>query len=374
MEKKIEFEEKLERVRRFLAEEKLGGVLLNAQHNFAWMTCGGRNGIDQSRDLGAGTLLIRRDGQRFVLASKIEMPRLLDEELKEFDFEPVAFGWEEEKSSPAFVVEKARTLLESGAALGSDIPIGGDARMIEGVWARLRYSLTEAEIARSRVLGRDAGQAIGELSGSLTPGLTEQEIARRAADALAARGASAVVALVAADDRLSRFRHPVPTARQWENVVMIAVCARRSGLTVSLSRIVCAGPIQQELQRRTEATARVNAKLLAATKLGATGAALYKVAARAYADEGFPGEEHLHHQGGAIGYRTREWVAHPYNSEQVQIRQAFAWNPSITGTKVEETCLAFADHCEVITASPNWPSISVEVEGTHYELPGVLTL
>jgi hypothetical protein len=103
--------------------------------------------------------------------------------------------------------------------------------------------------------------------------------------------------------------------------------------------------------------------LLAATKPGVTGAALYEVAARAYVEEGFPREEQLHHQGGAIGYRTREWVAHPYNTEQVHPRQAFAWNPSITGTKVEETCIAFDDCCEVITASPDWPSVSVEAGG-----------
>jgi Xaa-Pro aminopeptidase len=370
----LEFEEKLERVAGFLAAENLGGVLLNAQHNFAWLTCGGRNGVDQSRDPGVGTLLVRRDGRRFVLASKIEMARLLAEELNGRDWEPVEFGWAEEKASPAFVADRAQTLLKVGARLGADLPIGGDVRVVEGALTRLRYSLTDAEIERYRALGRDAGVAIGEVAGALKPGLSELEIARRAADALAAYGASAVVALVAADERLSQFRHPVPTVRQWEKVVMIAVCARRGGLTASLSRIVCAGPVPDELLHRTEATVRVNAKLLAATKNGLTGAALYEVAARAYAGEGFHGEEQLHHQGGAIGYRTREWVAHPFNAEQVQPPQAFAWNPSITGTKVEETCIAFNGHCEVITATPDWPAISVEVEGVRYELPGVLAL
>lgn len=369
----LEFEEKLERIARFLAAENLGGVLLNAQHNFAWLTCGGRNGVDQSRDPGVGTLLVRRDNRRFVLASKIEMARLLAEELRGQDWEPVEFGWAEEKASSAFVADQARALLGDSAALGADLPVG-EAQGVEGALTRLRYSLTDAELERYRALGRDAGVAIGEVARSLTPGLTEREIARRVADALAAFGASAVVALVAADERLSQFRHPVPTTRQWEKVVMIAVCARRGGLTASLSRIVCPGRVPDELLRRTGATARVNAKLLAATKPGVTGAALYEVATRAYADEGFPGEEQLHHQGGAIGYRTREWVAHPHNTEQVQPPQAFAWNPSITGTKVEETCIAFDDHCEVITASPGWPTISMEVEGVRYELPGVLAL
>ena len=147
---------------------------------------------------------------------------------------------------------------------------------------------------------------------------------------------------------------------------------RRAGLIASLTRIVCAGCVPEELRRRTHAAARVNARLLAATRPGATGAELYGTAARAYAEEGFAGEEHLHHQGGACGYRTRDWVAHPLSAEAVQPRQAFAWNPSITGTKVEETCLALADEVEVITTSPDWPSLQVEVKGRHYCLPDVL--
>jgi antitoxin VapB len=101
---------------------------------------------------------------------------------------------------------------------------------------------------------------------------------------------------------------------------------------------------------------------------------LYEVAARAYAAEGFAGEERLHHQGGACGYRTRDWVAHPSSREQVQLRQAFAWNPSVTGTKVEETGIAFADEVEMITSTPAWPQLEVEVNGRTYLSPDILSL
>ena len=67
-------------------------------------------------------------------------------------------------------------------------------------------------------------------------------------------------------------------------------------------------------------------------------------------------------------------VAHPLCAERVQKQQAFAWNPSITGTKVEETCIAFADRCEIITASPDWPSIAVEIDEQRYDLPDVLSV
>ena len=107
---------------------------------------------------------------------------------------------------------------------------------------------------------------------------------------------------------------------------------------------------------RTESTARVFGRLLDATREGARGRELFDIAARAYDEAGFAGEERRHHQGGAIGYRSREWVAHPASEEVVHARQAFAWNPSITGTKVEDTALLTENGCELITSTPTWPT------------------
>ncbi|MEP6787987.1 MAG: aminopeptidase P family N-terminal domain-containing protein, partial [Acidobacteriota bacterium] len=77
-----ELEEKTERLAAMLAREDLDAVLLNAQHNFAWLTGGGSNGIDLSRENGAANLLVAADGRRFVIANNIEIPRLLAEELR----------------------------------------------------------------------------------------------------------------------------------------------------------------------------------------------------------------------------------------------------------------------------------------------------
>ncbi len=241
---------------------------------------------------------------------------------------------------------------------------------MDGEIARARYELTAAEVDRFKALGRDAGKAIGDMARKVEPGMTEREVARRAVDALAAVGVDSMVTLVAADDRLKRFRHPVPTDLQWKKVLMIVVCARRGGLIASLTRIVCDGAIPEDLANRTRGSAFVNARLFDGTKPGVTGRELYELAALAYSEAGFPGEEHLHHQGGATGYRTRDWVAHPLSTEKVQNAQAFAWNPSITGSKVEETCIAFEDGIEIITATPGWPSIPIEVEGRPYLLAG----
>lgn len=368
-----EIEEKTERLVRLCSDESLGGVLINSQSNFSWLSAGGTNGVDRSREAGVSTLFVRRDGRRFILASKIEMARMLTEEVSGKSYEPVEFPWEQEKANSALVVELAKSLTSDGLPFGSDLPFAG-TQLVEGAIARARYKLTAPEVDRFKALGRDAGEAIGRMARSVGPGLSENEVAHRANDALAAIGAHAVVTLVAADERLARFRHPVPTDLEWRKVLMIVVCARRGGLIASLTRIVSAGPTPEEMRQRTRATATVNTHLFAATRPGVSGSDLYSVAARAYRDAGFAGEEQLHHQGGATGYRTRDWVAHPKSAERVQENQAFAWNPSITGTKVEETCITSAQGVEIITATAGWPSISVSVDGHEYLLPDVLSL
>lgn len=372
MNRENEIAVKTERLARMLAENELGGVLLNSQPNFAWATAGGSNGIDQSRENGAATLFVRNDGRRYMLASRIEMPRILAEEVSPEIFEPVEFAWEDEKSAPDFVLNLAKSLLKTPGQIGADLAFGADARIVEPQIARCRFELTEPEIERYRKLGKDAGETLGNLMKTIAPGESEKEIARRAKGELAARGIDAVVTLVAADDRLERFRHPVPTEKRWEKHIMVVVCARREGLIASLSRIACRGSVSGELQRKTEAVSRVSAKLLAATRPGATGAELYQIAAEAYAAENFPNEINLHHQGGAAGYRTRDWVAHPTNRETVRTNQAFAWNPSISGTKVEETVIVSGDEIETITASPDFPQIGVEIDGREYFSPDIL--
>ena len=357
-----------------LAEHKLGGVLINSQHNFAWLSCGKSNGINLSSENGACFLLVRNDGRKFVLVNNIEMPRLLSEEISAEDFEPIEFAWQEEKASGDFVVEKAKSLLSENKNLASDLFLHKEIIPIENLISACRYSLTEAEIERYRKLGKDAGKAIGNAIKSINAGETEIEIGRKTRNKLAKFNINSVVTLVGADERIEKFRHPIPTENIWKKVLLIAVCAKREGLIANLSRIVCIGEIPSEVNRKTEAAAYVFAKLLSETKPEKSGAQLYEMAANAYAEKKFADEINLHHQGGATGYKTRDWVIHPQSNEKVFLNQAFAWNPSITGTKAEETALLINDEIKLLTQTPDFPSISIEIEGREYFSPDVLSL
>lgn len=356
-----------------LQNENLGGVLLNSQHNFAWLTAGKNNGVDLSRENGAGSLLIRNDGKRFLIANRIEIPRMLAEEVSENDFEPIEFPWEADKINGNFVVETAQNLLD-GKSLAADIFYHPNFRVIEGLIARCRYQLTDDEINRFKNLGKDAGSVFVGLHNKIEVGQTEKEIANIVKFELGKFGINSVVTLVAADERIKNFRHPIPTANVWKKSLMIVICAKRDGLIASLSRIYCIGAISDDLGKRTAAVGGVHAEIMHTAQPNALGKEIFEAIKKAYAEAGFSGEEVKHHQGGACGYKTRDWVAHSESTEQVYLNQAFAFNPSITGTKSEETFLVTENGIEVITTSPNFPTISNTIDGIEYLTPGILVL
>lgn len=360
-----EIDIKVERLCSMLSNTGFGAVLINSQHNFSWITSGASNGIDVSRDAGAASILVSSDGNRYLLASNIEMQRMLAEQVSANDFEPIEYRWQDEKSSPAFVLDSARRL-----AAGEIVTEAA----IESMIAECRSNLTETERTRFRELGRDASAGVMRTISRISPDETEIEIAEKLRHELASAEINSVVTLVAADERISQFRHPVPTAKKFEKTVLLVTCAKRHGLIASLSRMVNVGEPSDELKRKTEATAYVHASLLNTTRIGATGSELYKTAAKSYANKGFAGEIDLHHQGGATGYRTRDWVAHSTSEETVKPNQAFAWNPSVTGTKSEETFIVTENGIEVITASPDFPTIETVLEGTTYSTPDILAI
>jgi antitoxin VapB len=180
------------------------------------------------------------------------------------------------------------------------------------------------------------------------------------------------VLLMAVDNRILKYKHALPRGGRLERFGMVNLCARKWGLVVSITRFVHFGPMPQSLSDGFEAAAKVNAALLHATRAGATAAQLFAVAKDAYAAAGFPGAEELHHQGGATGYGEREWLAAPNGADIVLDRQAFAWNPSARGGKVEDTVLLRNGAIEVLTETTEFPAVESLAGGETYTSAGVL--
>jgi len=203
---------------------------------------------------------------------------------------------------------------------------------------------------------------MGKVCTSLKTGDTENEIAGRLAEDLLAKGIVPTVLLIAADDRISKYRHPIPTDKKVKKYVMVVLCGRKWGLIVSLTRLVHFGKISAELRRKHNATTEVDARFILSTRPGAKVSDIFRCALQTYKNTGFADEWRLHHQGGATGYEGRDYKGTLDCKEVVQENQAFAWNPSITGTKSEDTIIALPDRTKIISPVPDWPMIEARCD------------
>jgi Xaa-Pro aminopeptidase len=163
-------------------------------------------------------------------------------------------------------------------------------------------------------------------------------------------GVRVPVVLAAADGRLTRYRHPLPSDTPIRSRVMLVLVAERWGLHVALTRIREFEPPGADLARRIEAVCAVQAAMHGATRPGATLGDVIGAGQAAYTAAGYADEWRDHHQGGTIGYQARERVALPGDPTVIEPGMAFAWNPSIAGAKAEDTLVLDGGGQRVVTA------------------------
>lgn len=361
-----ELETKLARIRALLDLHHLDGLLLQRVSSFAWASCGALSYINTATTTGQAFLFITREGGRYLITNNIEAPHYDKEEgLK-------AQGWEF-RLAPWYGPNPAVGELSKGMKIGADMAYP-DALDLSTEVARLRTDLTPAEQERMRTVSTIGAQALGAAALAVKPGMSEMEIAALIELETQQRAAQPIVALVATDRRIFDFRHPLPTEKKLERYAMLIVCARRQGLVCSATRLVHFGKLPEEVRRKAEATARVDAQVIAATRPGRTLGEIFTDLQGAYAAAGYDGEWQLHHQGGSAGYEPREFLGVPGSPEVVKLGQAFAWNPSITGTKSEDTILVTPTGSEVLTVTPGWPLLPVMVGERTFHRPAILEI
>ena len=362
-----ELGEKHTRLQQWLAESGYDGVLLRRHENLAWISAGQLQArVGLLSETGVVALLLLRDGRSFSLAPNNEADRFADEELPGLDYEPVVGPW-----YGFDLTATARQL--GGANLAADCATG-TLPVVD--LSSLRAPLLPSEIARLRVLGKLTAEAVAEVLLAVQPGVSEYEMEAWTAGRLLRVGVLPSVLLMATDDRILKYKHAVARGHKLERFGMLNLCTRRWGLVVSITRFVHFGRLPAQLAQGFHVAAQVNAALQHATRTEATADSLFRIAADAYAQAGFPGEEQLHHQGGACGYLEREWVALPGGAQTVREPEAFAWNPSCRGGKVEDTTLATGEKIdgtiEVLTRTPTLPEVTTEAAGSLYATAGVL--
>ncbi len=366
-------------IQAFLREKGYDGILLSRADNFAMATGGKRNYIWRYSDIGANSLFITREGEAHFVGTNIEEPRLMAEELGTLGCGVKSFLWFEDSAAEAARKAFSGNLVSDDGSLGANV---------NGELAVLRALLTETELEKYRRLGQLAAEAMTATLGQIQKGMTEADIAAVLIAEGAKRRCHVPVALVAADERIAQFRHPLPTAgplisgslkeKKVEGYVMVVGCFMREGLVVSMTRFKQTGALPEGISDAMARICGVDAVMQEASEPGKTLGDVFGQCMHAYKKLGFPDKEwHNHHQGGPTGYAGRTCRATPGETFPVldtrwpqRVREvlgqefgfgaAFAWNPSARGVKSEDTFILRPDGGkEIVTRTPELPEVDL---------------
>ena len=363
---KEELAEKELRIQKLLAAKDLAGVCFFKFMNFSWFTGGGTNRVVTGSEAGCAVILLL-EGRKYLISPSNEIERIMAEQVAGQGFEPVTYYWYEK---PLDVIKK----LAGDKKLGTDLPQPG-MEPLGLELDRLRFSLTEGEIAKARELAHICSQSVAQACVSVKAGMTEHEIAALVSKDLLAQGVRPAVMLVGTDERVFTCRHPVPTDKRLEKYCLISIVGEKYGLHMTLTRSVYLGQVPPELKERMLKVIDVEGAMLINTKLGVTSEVPFQAGVAAFAQAGYPDEWRNHHQGGAVGYGPREYRAGEGRIEDIYPNQMFGWNPTLQGTKSEETILVQGEGApEILTSVPKWwPVVTVNpAPGVAWERPLIL--
>jgi Xaa-Pro aminopeptidase len=357
--------EKLERVRSFLETKGFSAMILGRRDNFAWLTGGGDSTVVRSSERGFALLVVTRDRLHLV-AQTMDGPRILEEEMLGIPAQPAFLRWHDESR------EKKALALAGGGRIAADFPLEG-AEALPGEIARLHYPLTGPDMERCRAIGAASEAIIAGVAAALRPGMTEREVEAMFLGEYARAGMACDVLLVGTDERIARFRHPVPTARKIGRFVLLHPAVQCGGLHANVTRMVWFGDrVPEDIARKYTAACRIAAAAISLSTPGRSFASILEVQKKLYASQGFPEEWHNHFQGGITGYQLADPTLCMDPEAVVSANQAFDWFVTITGVKVEELSLAGPRGHEVPSVSGKWPTTTYMHDGQGVALPDIL--
>ncbi|TPV52387.1 M24 family metallopeptidase [Pseudarthrobacter phenanthrenivorans] len=222
-----------------------------------------------------------------------------------------------------------------------------------------RQHLLPGESARYAQLSAEVATVMTDVLSTARPETTEFDLVSGLAGGVVAAGAEPLVLLCNGSSR-SEFRHPLASRSPLGRRAMAVVCARRDGMVANITRWIrfdAGTPQERDAEARIAA---VEADIFDATVPGARLDRIFSEIQAAYARHGFGADQwEQHHQGGPAGYAGRDPRVTAAATDTVVLNQAFTWNPSGPGVKIEDTVQLTESGLHVLTVDPRWPSATV---------------
>lgn len=361
-----EFAERQRRTRELLEKRGARGVVIGRRDNFSWATAGG-DGVLQLTSERAVAFLVVTPERTVLVSYAMDSDRLMEEQLAGLDIQPAVMRWPDGDLG-AHAVQLAGS--DEGTVL-ADVPLPGSELV---ALHSLHHPLTTLDRLRLRWLGQLVDQVVADVAGTLRPGMAEREVAADMGARFMSAGVTPHELMVGVDDRIRRYRHPVPTHAQLHRYALLHPTVSRWGLHAITTRSVHFGSPPKELRRRIDACGEVEAVSVLASRPGRTFGDVHQLRVDRYAELGHPGEETAHFQGGVTGYLLYD-PAHVTRPEaSITDGMALDWFVSIRGAKTEDTILVESDETTVLTATGAWPLVPRGSDGSQVRLPELLIL
>ncbi len=361
MNREEDVERKLNSLKEYMHDRDADGALITSVENFAWATSGARSYIALSDKDGIASLFVTKD-RSYVISQNPETKRLKREELPQ-NFSVVEYPWFAKLDDMiAQMADGTKILYEEDSEFNNFL-------------FRNRVRLSSYEQERYADVGEKTARALEKGMRDLTPEMTEIQSKAVIENELSKEGLDTLLVLVFGERSRSLYRHNLPRNVKIGEKCFVSVCTKMYGLVISATRAVEFRK-DEEFERQHEVNSQIDSEIINASFEKSLMSQIFFMIEKSYESHGYPEEWKLHHQGGIAGYKTREFVAIPHFPFEIGEGVAFAWNPTITGTKSEDTYVRTEKGMKLLSVdnSGTWPYLEFEINGRKYRRPDILTL
>jgi Xaa-Pro dipeptidase len=362
-----EFELKKKRLTDYMSKKNIEAVLLTKKSNYFWLTCGCRNQVVDYSELGASSLLFY-NGRLFLITTNIEINRMMEEETNKFDFiESVSYNWYESDDFE----EKIKKIVDL-KKIFQDSPLLKSVNLLDKDFDELKFCLTSGEKDRYGSLGKTTAECMTDTCKCIEQGMSEFEVQATLSKKLILNKIMPWIILIASDQRIFKYRHPIPTDKKIDKYVMVVVGALRGGLIACCTRFVFFGEPGSQILKARDIINNIDAEMILSSRPGIKYSEIFKKESDNFNLYGLKDEWHNHHQGGPLGYEGRYFLVNSKTEETIKENNAIAWNPSMSGFKSEDTIIVEENENKIITFDEKWPTIKVDTGIGSINRPDIL--
>ncbi len=348
----------------FLRRHTSDALLVADPANVSWFTLGAV--APASSDDFESPAIYLMPSHRWLLCSNLDTQWLFDGDLNGLGFNVKEWSWTFGRAS--LISE-----LISGKKVASDRPCNG-CQVVGAELAAMRRRLTEIEMERLRSLGADLAHALEATGRNFERGDSEAEIAGQLCHRLVRRGMVPVNVIVSADGRLRRYRRHSPSAAApVERSCLLQATAKRHGLHVTASRMVCFDAPPADLRAEMECACRWTALLIVGATPRIAWPELWEKSLKFLQTTPYEHEWRSMPVGWLTGYRSVEALLIPTDSSRVlEDAAAIAWQGNIGAVTCADTVILTSSGPDIVTPVEMWPLKRIKVAGATVDRPDIL--